>query len=175
VSARPSPRRPGAAPKRIVRAELAWEWPDIVCTLLWKLKPLGCTVTHRDLNRLPRDRFLIEKRTWQRITYRWGTEKEAIAAAKAELADSGQKAGFEEAQGRWQKLAGVILWKFCKDGVTALSEIDRDAVPGHLVLLTRGYRNGIEFFWVTRAEAARLEKQSREQEGKRIVEAVRRH
>ncbi|HUP06824.1 MAG TPA: hypothetical protein VMU47_06725 [Caldimonas sp.] len=162
-------------PPLIQRAELAWEWPEIVCVLLWKLKPLGCTVTHRDLNRLPRDRVLIEKRTWERITYRWGTWAEAEAAARAERAESGQKAGLEEAQGRWQKLAGVILWKWCKTGTTALSGLDQDAVPPHLVLLQRGYRNGIEFLWVTRAEAARLERIAREHDNRRIVEAVRRH
>lgn len=155
--------------------ELAWDWPEVCCILMWKLKPMGCTLTRRDLARLPRDRVLIEKRTSDRITYRFGTFAQAEAAARAEIAESGNKAGLEEAQGRWQKLACVLLWKFAKDGATVLTEWDRGAIPAHLTLLQSGFKDDVELRFVTRLEAARLQKFHEEHEGRpHIVEAVRR-
>jgi hypothetical protein len=157
------------------RPELNFDWPEVCCILMWKFKPMGCTLTRRDLGRLPRDRVLIEKRTSERITYRFGTFAQAQQAARDEIADSGNKAGLEEAQGRWQKLACVLLWKCAKDGVTVITEWDRGAIPSHLTLLQRGFKEDIELLWVSRAEAARIQQFEEEHEGRpRVVEAVRR-
>ena len=67
----------------------------------------------------------------------------------------------------------MLLWKFAKDGVTALTELDRAAVPPHLTLLQRGYRDGIELLWVTRREAERIRRFEQDNEGKNVAEAVR--
>lgn len=150
--------------------ELAWDWPQIAVVLVHKLAPDGVVVTRRDLGGLPMDRVLVEDRRVDRIIYRWVELKEAQRMRKP-LAQKGERAGVIQLQGRWQKLAVVLLWKLTKEGCVLMG-YDRDAVPADKILLAHGHKEEIEYRFVPRAEAARIQKWERENEGKIVLEAV---
>jgi len=151
-------------------SELAWGWPEIAVVLVQKLAPQGVVVTRKDLARLPFDRVLIEDRHADRIVFRWATLEEAEAMKKP-LALGGRKAGVSQLQGRWQKLAVVLLWKLAKDGCTLMG-YDRDAVPADKVLLAHGHAQDLEYRFVDRDEARRIAAWEKENEGKTVLEAM---
>lgn len=151
-------------------AELAWDWPEIAVVLVQKLAPDGVVVTRRDLGQLPMDRVLIEDRRSDRIIFQWVAIAEAQRMSKP-LAEGGRKAGIVQLQGRWQKLAVVLLWKLAKEGCV-LMRYDRDAVPADKILLARGHKNDLEYRFVPRGEAKRIQKWERDNEGKIILETV---
>lgn len=151
--------------------ELAWEWPEIACVLMWKLAPEGVTITRRDLGCLPVDRVLIEERTPTKIHFRWMRPEDARAHAKRLKATTGEKAGVSQLQGRWQKIGVVLLWKLAKDGCV-LTGWDRDQVPGDKTLLAHGHEQDIEYRFVPRAEALRIAKWEKDNEGKIVLETV---
>lgn len=151
--------------------ELAWDWPEIAVTLMWKLAPNGVVVTRKDLGRLPQDRVLVDDRDADSIRFSWQSITDAQRLTQA-LAMHKDKAGLAQLQGRWQKLCVVLLWKLAKDGVV-LKQLDRDAVPADKVLLAHGHREDIEYRFVPRAEAARIQKWERDNEGKQVLEVVR--
>lgn len=151
-------------------AEISWDWPEIAVVLLCKLAPEGVVVTRKDLGALPADRVLIEERLVDRINYHWASIKQAEAMRKP-LALKGEKAGVVQLQGRWQKLAVVLLWKLAKDGCT-LMRYDRDAVPADKVLMAHGHKDDIEYRLIPRAEAERIQKWEKDNEGRIIVESM---
>jgi hypothetical protein len=136
--------------------EIAWDWPEIVCVLMWKLAPKGVVITRKDLAALPIDRVLKYDRLADRMIFRFVPP---------------QPGPFEELQGRWQKIAVVLLWKLAKDGVT-LGQWDRDTVPADKTLLAHGHEQDIEYRFVQRAEAIRIAKWEKDNEGKMVLEAV---
>lgn len=152
-------------------SELSWDWPEIAVVLVQKLAPDGVVVTRQDLGALPIDRVLVQERLSDRITFRWMRPEDAKAHAKRLKEKTGEKAGLLQLQGRWQKLACVLLWKLAKDGCV-LMRYDRDAVPADKVLLAHGHKEDIEYRFVLRTEAARIQKFERDNEGKLVLEAV---
>lgn len=151
--------------------ELSWDWPEISCVLMWKLAPNGVVITRRDLARLPMDRVLIEERTDTEINLRWMRPEDARAHSRRLKQQTGEKAGISQLQGRWQKIGVVLLWKLAKDGVV-LTQWDRDQVPPEKALLAHGHKEDIEYRFVLRAEAARIAKWEKDNEGKIILETV---
>jgi hypothetical protein len=152
-------------------AELAWDWAEIAVVLVQKLSPQGVVVTRKDLGSLPMDRVLIQERLTDRITFRWMRPEDAKAHAKRLKDKTGERAGLLQLQGRWQKLACVLLWKLAKDGCVLMA-YDRDAVPADKVLLAHGHRDDLEYRFVARAEAARIQKFEKENEGRLVLETV---
>jgi hypothetical protein len=152
-------------------SELNWDWPEIAVMLVQKLAPGGVVVTRQDLGSLPMDRVPVEERLEDRITYRWMCPADAKAHAKRIRQKTGEKVGLQQLQGRWQKLAFVLLWKLAKDGCV-LMNYDRDAVPADKVLMAHGHKDDIEYRFVPRAEAARIQKWEKEHEGKTVMEAM---
>lgn len=150
--------------------ELTWDWPEIAVVLVQKLAPDGVIVTRQDLARLPIDRVLVEDRQSDRIIFRWVPITEAERMRKP-LAESGQKAGVTQLEGRWQKLAVVLLWKLAKEGCV-LMRYDRDAVPVDKNLLAHGHANDIEYRFVPRPQAKRIAEWERDNEGRIITEAM---
>jgi hypothetical protein len=154
-----------------VPTELDWTWTEIAVTLMWRLAPNGCVITRKDLAALPVDRVLIEDRTPTEIRFSWSTVEEAQRLRKP-LADGGQKAGLSQLQGRWQKMAVVLLWKLAKDGIV-LTPLDRSAVPADKQLLAHGHAQDIEYRFLPHAEAAAIARRERDNEGRIILEAGR--
>lgn len=149
-------------------AELTWGWPEIALTLVWRLAPTGVIITRRDLGRLPMDRVLLTDRRQTEIRFSWITLEDAQARVKPTNALQ-EKASLSELQGRWMKLATVLLWKLAKGGVV-LTQGDRNRVPADRQLLAEGHANDIEYRFVTHAEGAAIAKAERENEGRIIVE-----
>lgn len=152
-------------------SELSWDWPTIACMLMWKLAPNGVVITRKDLAALPVDRVLIHERLTDRMTFRWMRPEDAKAHAKRLKEKTGEKAGLVQLQGRWQKIAVVLLWKLARDGVTLL-QWDKDTLPADKTLLAHGHAQDIEYRFCDRAEAARIQKFELENEGKLIREAI---
>lgn len=148
--------------------ELQWGWPEIAVTLMWRLAPKGVTITRRDIGRLPQDRVLLEDRRETEIRLTWITLEEAQQRTKP-LTAAHEKASVSELQGRWQKIAVVLLWKLAKNGVT-LTQADRNCVPADQRLLAHGHEHDIEYRFVPQREAANIEKFERENEGRIITE-----
>jgi hypothetical protein len=151
--------------------ELAWDWPEICCVLMWKLAHNGVVITRRDLGGLPMDRVLVEERTSTHIHFSWMTPEASQQHSKRVKAKTGQKAGVAQLQGRWQKIGVVLLWKLAKDGCV-IGQIDRDQVPADKTLLAHGHENDIEYRFVPRAEALRIQQWERDNEGKIVMETV---
>lgn len=154
--------------------ELAWDWPEIAVVLMWKLAPGGCVITRKDLARLPMDRVLVEDRSDREIRFSWVTPQEAQRRAgnmPGATVQGQEKASVSQLQGRWQKIAVVLLWKLAKDGCR-LTRWDRDQVPVDKTLLAHGHAQDIEYRFVPRAEAERVAKWERDNEGKTVVEAM---
>jgi hypothetical protein len=152
-------------------AEIAWGWPEIAVVLMWRLAPKGVVITRRDLGRLPVDRVLLEDRRETEIRLTWISIEEAQARTKP-LTVAHEKASVSELQGRWQKIAVVLLWKLAKNGVT-LTQADREAVPADQRLLAHGHADDIEYRFVPHAEAVRIERFERDNEGRIITERTR--
>jgi hypothetical protein len=157
-------------------AEITWGWPEIAVTLVWKLAPKGVVITKGDLVALPMERVLCEDRGEDDIRFSWITPEAARLMANPIMIPKGMKHGYErkhvgvtELQGRWQKLAVVLMWKLARDGVV-LTVGDRAAVPKDRVLLANGRRDDIEYRFIPREEAKRIEKWERDNEGKAILE-----
>lgn len=152
-------------------AELNWDWPLIAVVLMWKLAPKGVVITRQDLGRLPQDRVLIEDRGAQDIRFSWITPRAAQRRAEQLKHAGEEKAHVSQLQGRWQKLAVVLLWKLAKDGCV-LTTWDRDQVPADQTLLAHGHAQDIEYRFVYRAEAQLIAAWERDNEGKMILESV---
>lgn len=71
----------------------------------------------------------------------------------------------EGLEGRWEKIAAVLLWKYAKDGVT-LSTQDLGALPQDRVLLVTAHGREVEFRFVSIEEAQRIRKWEAENEGR---------
>jgi hypothetical protein len=156
---------------RVLVNELNWDWPEIAVVLMWKLAPNGIVITRKDLGALPVDRVLIDERLVDRINFRWMRPEDAREHAKRLKRKTGEKAGISQLQGRWQKIAIVLLWKLAKDGVV-LGQWDRDAVPADKTLLAHGHEQDIEYRFVPRLEAVRIANWEKENEGKIVLEAM---
>lgn len=153
--------------------ELTWTIAEVCVVLLWKLRPRGLKLTRKDLGGLPRDRVLVEERLVDRLIYRW-VPVESVIFENAQRVLAGQeKPGLYEAQGRYMKLLGVILWKLAKDGIT-LGTADRDAVPADKVLRIDGTADRVIYSFISRPDADRLSRTEKDHRGLDIVEAIRR-
>lgn len=148
--------------------ELNWGWPEIACVLMWRLAPRGLIITRRDLGRLPMDRVLLEDRRETEIQFSWIDIHDARSRTKPSTA-AHQKATVSELQGRWQKIAVVLLWKLAKQGVT-LTQSDRSKVPADLMLLAEGHADDIQYRFCPREEARMIAANDRDNEGRIILE-----
>ena len=160
--------KPAAPP-----AELTWTVAEVCVVLLWKLRPKGLKLSKKDLGSLPVDRVLIEERLTDRIIYRWESVDSTLFENANRALAGQEKPGLYEAQGRYMKLLGVLLWKLAKDGIT-LGTWDREAVPADKVLRMDGTADRVIYSFVTRRDAERLSKGEKEHQGLDIVEAIRR-
>lgn len=149
-------------------SELNWGWPEIAVTLMWRLSPKGLIITRRDLGRLPMDRVLLEDRRETEIQFSWIDIHEAQARTRPSTALH-QKATVSELQGRWQKIAVVLMWKLAPKGVT-LTQWDRNQVPADRKLLAEGHANDIQYRFIPTQEAEAIYKRERDSEGKIILE-----
>lgn len=147
--------------------ELNWNWETITTTMLWKLTPGGLVLFKSDLSSLPHDRVLLEERLTDRINLSFITLKEAYARTHAEKAEV--RATTDQMRGRWRQIACIMAWKIAKEGVT-LTEQDRQAVPGDLILMTAGHPLGVEWQFIHRTVAHKQRMQAWEHEGKEIME-----
>jgi hypothetical protein len=148
--------------------ELDWSWVQIACTLMWRFAPMGCVVRRQDL-KLPEDLVLVENREPAYIRLYWATLEEAQKMSTPIIVGTPPKASVSELQGRWQKLACVLMWKFAKDGIT-LRPKDLDLVPADKTLLAHGHAQDIEYRFTTHAEARRIVAWEAEQEGRIVME-----
>jgi hypothetical protein len=147
--------------------ELAWDWSLIARVLFWRLAPRGTTITRKDLHALPMDKVLIEDREPTCIRLRFVTLAEA-ERLRTQMAAVGQKATVSEMQGRWQKIAMVLLWKLAKDGIT-LTPADLSAVPDDQMLLAHGHANDIEYRFLPIMEALAIAKHEKDNEGRILL------
>lgn len=147
--------------------ELNWNWETITTTLLWKLTPGGLVLFKSDLNSLPHDRVLLEERLPDRINLSFITLKEAYARTHAEKAEV--RATTDQMRGRWRQIACIMAWRIAKEGVT-LTEQDRQAVPGDLILMTAGHPLGVEWNFISRAVALKQRRHAFEDTGIDILE-----
>lgn len=150
--------------------EISWDWAEISVVMMWRLCPQGLILTRTDMGRLPMDRVMIYDRGPHEIKFRWMRPEDARAHAKRLKSATGERAGIEQLQGRWQKLGVILLWKLTRDEGLTLTRADREAVPSDKKLLTRGFKDGVEFRFIPLAEAARIAKWERDNEGKMILE-----
>lgn len=111
---------------------------------------------------------MIEERTVNHVRFRWVSIEEARRIRDHD-ALTGERAGVSEMQGRWQKLACVLLWKLAKDGIS-LTVADRANVPADQVLLQQGHANDLELRFVPRGEAQAIARFEAFHEGKSILE-----
>lgn len=155
-----------------LNTEIAWDWAEIAVVLMWKLCPQGIVLTRADMGRLPQDRVMIEERNVDNIRFRWMRPQDARAHATRLKKATGERAGVSQLQGRWQKLGVVLLWKLTRDEGVVLTRADREAVPGDQKLLTRGMHDAVEFRFIPTADAIRIAKWERDNEGKIIVEGM---
>lgn len=156
--------------------EVKWTWPQIAVALMWRFAPDGTIVRRRDLAGLPADRVLLEDRRPDRIEFSWVKIEEAQRRAHS-LAIPGkaeERATVSEMQGRWQKMAVVLLWKFTRGSTIALRELDLSAVPADKVLLAEGHEHDIEYRFCPRTEAQVIAKREKDNEGRIITEVFRR-
>lgn len=155
--------------------EIAWDWAQIAVVLAWKMAPNGFVMFPADLVALPRERVMLDDRKADRITLSFVT----ITAAKRLLAaERGEhRATLSELQGRWHKIVAVCAWKWTREGLipksgVILSEYDRQAVPGNLILMASGHEQGIEYRFLPRAEAQSIETKAREDDGVVLMEKI---
>jgi hypothetical protein len=156
-----------------MKNEINWGWPEICVVMLWKLAPKGIEVRVADLIALPMDRVGMIKRRPEYVQLRFIPIGEA--QKKVDHPDeAGEKALVEELHGRWQKAVWVVLWKLRKQGVR-LTLSDKDAVPADKQLLMHAPEksDAILYRFVPHAEAERIAKWERENEGRIILERSR--
>lgn len=153
--------------------EVQWTWTQIAVALMWRLAPNGTVLTRKDLASLPMDRMLLEERLSDRIEYSWATVKavEKRVSKLARLGKPEKRAELSQLQGRWQKLAVVLMWKHARDGIT-LYPGDLSAVPVNLVLLAHGHKEHLEYRFVDRKESEAIAKFEKDNEGRIITEAL---
>jgi hypothetical protein len=151
------------------KPELAWGWPEIAVTMIWKIAPNGFVIHKEDMFSLPTDRVLREYRDSEKIVLSFIGIQHAKRLSAPELGE--HRATVSELQGRWMKIATVTAWHFARrqllgrsDSIT-LTEYDRAAVPGHLQLMASGHAEGIEWRFLPRREAQSIEAWDRENEG----------
>ena len=149
--------------------ELSWDWPTIACVLMWKLAPDGVVITRKDLGALPQDRVMLDERLGATLKLSFVTVKQATLIR--ELLAKQSSVGVSTLDGRWQKIAVVLLWKLRKGGIT-LTESDRAQVPHDKTILAHGHRDGVEFRFMPKSEATRLTAWDRDNEQKLIKEVV---
>jgi hypothetical protein len=150
--------------------EVSWGWPEICVALMWRLAPAGVVITRADLHALPMERVLLEDRRAKEMIFSWIPISQAKARLKASApAKFGERATLSELQGRWQKIACVLMWKLAKDGIT-LTPKDLAAVPSDRILLAHGHADDIEYRFVPRAEAKRIQDWEKDNEGRIILE-----
>ena len=145
-------------------------WEHIACALLWKLAPKGVILTRKDLGALPHDRVLIDDRHNGRIRLTFVTLSEAMRI-RGGLAEAKTPAGVSSLEGRWEKIAVVMLWKLQKHGVT-LTSWDLKGVPYDQTILASGHAEGVEFRFMPRSEAQRLTAWDLDNERTLVHEAV---
>lgn len=151
---------------------VTWGWPEICVALMWRLAPTGVVITRGDLRALPMERVLLEDRGETDMRFSWIPLSQAKARIKPSApAKFGERATVSELQGRWQKIACVLLWKLARDGIT-LTPADLAAVPSHLVLLAHGHADDIEYRFLPRDEAKRIQDWERDNEGRIILETA---
>jgi hypothetical protein len=150
--------------------ELDWKWPMIACVLVQKLAPAGLVITRKDLRALPQDRVLFDERSAERIEFSFVSLERAELVRNA-LAARGEKAGVSALEGKWQKIAAVVLWKLAPNGVTVM-RADKDALPDDKTLLMHGHADDLELRFVPRTEAQRIARWEADNEGKSILETV---
>jgi hypothetical protein len=157
----------GYSVRFMTEAELDWGWDAIAVTLLWKLKPEGIVIGVADLVALPMDRVGIIQREADFIRLSFATEHYAkrLLERPAE-----HRPEVHELHGRWQKFCWVALWKLKRARSVTLSPLDRASVPSDRVLLQSGFKQDIEYRFVPREEAARLQRLAKEHEGRIITE-----
>lgn len=160
-------------------SEVTWDWTQIGAMLAWRLRARwgarGIVLTRKDLGSLPMSDVLFYERTDTCIKFEWLPLREAHrrsrkVAAKALTSD--HMTGVQRLEGRWQKTCIVLLWKFWRDGCTLVQK-DLDDLPANEVLLIHGHAQDSELRFVTRAEAARIQKEERDNEGRIVTEAIR--
>lgn len=149
-------------------SDLNWQWDEIACVLFWRLAPNGTTITRKDLHALPMDRVLLEDRRPTEIRFTWITLDEA---SKRHQPTDGlsEAASVSHLESRWQKIGVVLLWKLARDGIV-ISQGDRSAIPTDRILMAHGHANDIEYRFLDRKEAARIQKSERDNRGKIILE-----
>jgi hypothetical protein len=159
--------------------EVTWDWPQIAAMLAWRLRhrfgPRGIILTRRDLGSLPADRVLFYERTDVHIRFDWVTEIEAHRRSKfvgLHARSSDELTGVQRLEGRYHKTAVVLLWKYFRDGCTLVQK-DLTDLPADEVLLIHGHANDLDMRFVSRAEAARIQKDARDNEGRIITEAIK--
>lgn len=151
--------------------ELSWGWPEICCTLMWKLAPEGVTITRGDLHALPQDLVLMHTTLHDRMEFKFVELEYARRLRDIAPQTGSEKIAVSSLEGRWQKIATTLLWKLAKGGVI-LMQWDRDALPADRVLLAHGHAKDIEYRFVPRSEATRLANWERDNEGKIVMETV---
>jgi hypothetical protein len=156
------------------KPELAWGWPEIAVTMIWKLAPNGFVIFKEDMISLPTDRVLREYRDSEKITLQFISVTHAKRLSSAELGEN--RATVSELQGRWMKIAVVTAWHFARlkklgksDSIT-LTEYDRAAVPGHLQLMASGHAQGVEWRFLPTREAKAIQDWDFDNEGILIKE-----
>lgn len=154
-----------------MKPELTWNWDEISVVLFWRLAPNGITITRKDLAALPMERVLLEDRRETEICFTWITLDEAKLRHKP-MDPLKEAATVDQVEGRWQKIACVLLWKMAKDGIT-INLTDRSCVPTDRILMASGHANDIEYRFLPRSEAAAIQKQERDHRGKIIMENTR--
>jgi hypothetical protein len=156
--------------------ELAWDWPTIAVTLIWKIAPMGFVLLLEDMITLPRDRVLLTDRQPTKIVLSFISVESAKRRASAELGE--HRATVSELQGRWEKIAVCTLWHFArrhklgkKDSI-ALTEYDRAALPSHLQLMASGHADGVEWQFLPNVNAQRIADWDKDNEGMIMLERL---
>lgn len=155
--------------------QLAENWPAIAALVVWKLGNGYCLVTRKDLKALPLDRVLVTDTTADEVRFRWITPARAHGLSQQIARSTGgkEKANVTQLDGRWQKIAVVLLWQLAKDGWD-LKVRDQDDLPADKIMLTHAPAHGdtLEFRWVPRAEAASIQKWEKDNEGRIVTEVM---
>jgi hypothetical protein len=153
--------------------ELTWGWVTIACVLAWRLAPEGIVITRKDLASLPHDRVLKDHRDVEGTLIRFSfvSIEEAQRLTRPVVIGAKPEASVSELQGKWQKIACVLLWKMARDGIT-LTQADRDAMPADRTLLMHGHAQDLELRFLPHAQAARIAAWERDNEGHEVMERV---
>lgn len=156
-----------------VAKSLDGNWPAICALLVWKQIGHEILLSKKHMRDLPEDRVLMYETEGHVTRFKWMTiaQSKKLAAAKKLAAGGKAVVGVEQLQGRWQKIAVVLLWQRYRDGVT-LSVREVDDLPADQIMLTHSHGDVVEFRYVASAEAAFIQKWEKENEGRSVVEKV---